>query len=68
MLVRTLVHIPEIHLEKLGKLAEDKQVARAVIVRWAITEYLQKNLPARPDEGTKIPNDVQVVDESPATV
>jgi hypothetical protein len=54
MLVRTLVHIPEDHLEQLSRIAESKQVSRAVVVRWAITEYLKSfYLPACPVEGTK---------------
>ncbi|WP_152976664.1 hypothetical protein [Herpetosiphon geysericola] len=58
-LIRTLVHVPKDDLNAMALIAKQMQVSRAVVVRWAISSYLQKNLPNCPDEGTKVSQDEQ---------
>lgn len=53
-LVRTLVHVPEDDLNAMASIAKQMQVSRAVVVRWAIASYLQKNLPECLDKGTNV--------------
>lgn len=47
--MRTLVDIPDRHIDELSRICELKQVSRAEIIRQAIVAYIAQNKPATVD-------------------
>jgi metal-responsive CopG/Arc/MetJ family transcriptional regulator len=45
--VRTIIDLPERHLEELERLGRSRKLSRAELIRQAVERYLQENVPAR---------------------
>lgn len=50
-IMRTLVDIPENHLEALNAMAKAKEVSRAELLRQAISEYVKAHAEKKTGEG-----------------
>lgn len=57
--MRTIIDLPEEHIQALKQLSETARVSRAELIRCAVAEYLVRHQPAPTDEAFGLWRDAQ---------